>query len=404
VGKVVRIGYVIGSLDLGGAEKHLSTVVPALPRDKFAPVIYVLTRKGDFARQVEETGVAVLAPPLTRSVKGDPLLFKILQIVVAVGWLAGQFCLRRPRIVHFFLPESYLIGAPLAFLTFRPVRVMSRRSLNEYQRRYPGLAKVERMLHKTMARVVGNSKAVVDQLIEAEGVPREKCVLIYNGHIFPSAHSYGTAEWSKVRWSCRRDYGLSDDELVIVMVANLIAYKGHIDLIRGLGLFEASAPGAWRVLLAGRDDGIGSEIQKEAERLGIGHRIILAGAVRDVTPVLAAADIGVLTSHQEGFSNAVIEYMAAGLPVIATDVGGNAEAVVDGTTGLTVQPRDPEGFAKALAYLADDPERRQAYGEAGRRRVESLFSMDRCVGAYVRLYEGLVGTNERTVHDKIGPL
>src|SRR5690606_25101552 len=119
-----RIAFVIGSLDFGGAEKHLSMILPALPKDEFSAELHVLVRKGALARVVEDAGVPVFVPPLTRKPAGDRALFKIVQIVVSACALAARFVTRRPTIVHFFLPESYLVGAPLAVLTGRPVRVM----------------------------------------------------------------------------------------------------------------------------------------------------------------------------------------------------------------------------------------------------------------------------------------
>jgi glycosyltransferase involved in cell wall biosynthesis len=99
--------------------------------------------------------------------------------------------------------------------------------------------------------------------------------------------------------------------------------------------------------------------------------------------------VGFLSSHQEGFSNTILEAMAAGLPMVVTNVGGNAEAVIDGETGLVVPAHDPPAFAEAIVLIARDPLLRQRYGAAGRKRVESLFLLDACAARYEALYRGL---------------
>ena len=110
---------------------------------------------------------------------------------------------------------------------------------------------------------------------------------------------------------------------------------------------------------------------------------------RDVERILPAADLGVLASHEEGFSNAVLEIMATGLPVVVTDVGGNAEAVPDGECGRVVPPRAPAALAAAIVELAGDLRRRRTMGAAARRRVADRFSVEVCVDRYLRLYASL---------------
>jgi glycosyltransferase involved in cell wall biosynthesis len=104
---------------------------------------------------------------------------------------------------------------------------------------------------------------------------------------------------------------------------------------------------------------------------------------------LKGADIGILCSHEEGFANAILEGMAAGLPMIVTNVGGNSEAVIDGVTGLVVRPHDSEALGQAILELAANDATRSAMGKAGFERVEKHFNISRCVGNYVQLYEGL---------------
>jgi glycosyltransferase involved in cell wall biosynthesis len=284
----------------------------------------------------------------------------------------------RPDIAHFYLPGPYLIGANVAIAARVPVKIMSRRSLSDYQGNWPLVAKLERRLHTRMDAVIGNSKAVVRQLIE-EGIPEAKVRLIYNG-----------IEVSRAlpdRAEARRALGIDDTTLVGVVIANLIHYKGHRELVRGLSHLEQELPADWRILVAGRDHGIRAELEALAAARGISHRIQFLGEYSDIPGLLAAADFGLLTSREEGFSNVVLEGMAAGLAMIVTDVGGNAEAVIHTETGFVVPPRDPKAISDAIIALARDPEARKRLGAAGRRRVEREFSIDKCVKAHVDLYE-----------------
>jgi glycosyltransferase involved in cell wall biosynthesis len=217
--------------------------------------------------------------------------------------------------------------------------------------------------------------------LSAEGVPETKLRLIYNGiDISPGMD----------RSAARRALDLKDDALVGIMVANFIPYKGHHDLIEGLALVAKQLPVGWRVLLAGRDEGLMPELKSLAAKRGIAGDLLFLGERSDVPRLLAAADFGLLTSHEEGFSNVVLEGMAASLPMIVTDVGGNSEAVLDGETGIVVPPHDPKAIGGAVLRLAHDCNRRKSLGDAGRRRAADHFSMATCLNAHLELYRTLL--------------
>jgi glycosyltransferase involved in cell wall biosynthesis len=124
--------------------------------------------------------------------------------------------------------------------------------------------------------------------------------------------------------------------------------------------------------------------------LQIAANVSFLGLRSDVADILWVSDIGILSSHEEGFSNSILEGMAARLPMIVTDVGGNAEAVIDGECGFVVPPHDPGRLAGAIEILARDPALRTAFGIAGRRRIEQRFTLEKCVDAYDALYSGLL--------------
>jgi glycosyltransferase involved in cell wall biosynthesis len=139
----------------------------------------------------------------------------------------------------------------------------------------------------------------------------------------------------------------------------------------------------------GEDRGIGRELKKMAIDLGIIEKARFLGLRDDIPQLLAASDISVLPSHEEGFSNVILESMAAGLPVVATKVGGNSEAVIDGVTGWLVPPKNPDAMAEKIVDLLQDPQKARSWGEQGRKRVNKKFTIERMVQENIKLYEGI---------------
>jgi len=391
----VPILFVIGSLNVGGAEKHLLQVLPRLNSARWQPAIFCLTEKGTLADQLQACGVPVQGASFSL----PPTAHKLRRFanICASTWRLSRFMREfRPAIAHFFLPAAYILGAPVSLLTRVPIRVMSRRSLNDYQKGRRFLQSVERSLHPTMNAILGNSRSVVQQLHEQERIPRERLGLIYNGiDLWPFASA-------QTRASVHERLGIPADAVVFIIVANLIPYKGHDDLFAALGMARQRLPRNWRLLVVGRDDGIAANLKAKAEALHIDENIVFLGPREDVPELLQGADVGILSSHQEGFSNSILEGMAAGLPMIVTNVGGNPEAVVDRETGLVVSPRNPEQLAAAIERLASNGELRRSMGVKARARVQREFSMERCVARYEQLYEALLSGQKPADLDEIG--
>ncbi len=145
-----------------------------------------------------------------------------------------------------------------------------------------------------------------------------------------------------------------------------------------------------RFLLVGRDAGAMETVRSRIAALGLERNVLPVGLRKDAARIAAAADFVVHPSHEEGFSNTVIEAMAAGKAVVATNVGGNPEAVVDGETGILVPPRDPVSLAAAIISLLREPERARSMGAAGRLRVCERFETGKMAGKMERIYEELL--------------
>ena len=363
----------VPSLVVGGTERHLLAVLPRLDRDRFKVELVTTRGPGQLDEAMRQAGVPVVTAPL-------PLPGRAA-LPASFGRLLLRFARRPPDIAHFFLAEAYLTGALAARLAPRCRRIMSRRSLNRYQAKHPLLARLERRLHGSMHAVSGNSEAVMAELA-AEGVPADRLLLIRNGI---ETERYGGLD----REGARRRFGIGPEHLVLVMLATLLPYKGHDIVLRALSQIAGDLPEPWCLLVAGRDEGIGDGLRRQAAQLGIGANIRWLGELTPeaVPGLLAAGDIALLASREEGFPNAAVEGMAAGLPVVVSDVGGAAETVEAERSGLIVPPEQPEALAAALLALSRDPERRARLGAAGQARARALFSVERCVADYEALYE-----------------
>lgn len=188
----------------------------------------------------------------------------------------------------------------------------------------------------------------------------------------------------RARW--RSANGFSESDLLVVSVARLDPQKNPLGLIDAFARAFAAQPHA-RLLLAG-DGSLRAACEQQAAKLNLAPRVHLLGAAQDIAGVLAAADLFALASHWEGTPLAVIEAMAAGLPVVATAAGGVPELVVDGLTALLAPVGDMDTFSNQLARLGRDPRLRETMGRAGRLR-SAEFGVDAMVSAYASLFERL---------------
>ncbi len=187
--------------------------------------------------------------------------------------------------------------------------------------------------------------------------------------------------------------GLPTDARVVGVVGRLEARKGHRHFIEAMARIVTCEPRAVGLVVGeGKEK---SALQAQCDALGLGEAVRLAGYWPDLPEAFAALDVFVLPSLMEGHPLAILEAMAAGKPVVATDVGGNREAVEPGITGLLVPPADPGALAEGILSLLRDPARAAAFGEAGRRSLERRFSLAEAVRANEDIYRNRHQENVR---------
>ena len=265
-------------------------------------------------------------------------------------------------IVQSFFVEANIVTPVMAWVAGVPVRIGSRRNLNHWMTRKVRL--LQSFSNLFVTRLAANCDAVRQKIEATELFSKGKIDVIYNGLDTEQFRPDPAA-----RMQQRAALGISPGEIVIGNTSTLRAPKGVDDFLRAAGLVVKAVPA--KFLLVG-DGPLRGELERLAAQLGIAERTIFAGAQTDVRPWLAAMDIAVMSSHAEGFSNSILEYMACGLPSVVSDVGGNAEAVRE--CGIVTPAGDVPALSVSILKLAQSQELRERLG-AGARNRALLFSL-----------------------------
>jgi glycosyltransferase involved in cell wall biosynthesis len=283
------------------------------------------------------------------------------------AWQFARF-LRRERvdIVQPYFPDSTCFGVFVAKLAGVRHIVRTRRNLGYWMK------PVDRWLGRIYGRMVdatlANCEACRQAVIEQEGARPESVVVIENGIDLTPFRAIPPLE-PHVNGRLRR----------VGMVANLRPVKGPDVFVRAAALLAADHPNV-RFQLAGTGDE--AWVRQVARECGIENRLDLLGRVADIPAFLQTLDVAVLASHSEGLSNAILEYMAAGRPIVATAVGGNVELIEDGVTGLLVPPGEPRAVANAVNRLLQDGRLATELSRAARSLVEERFSSKAVASRY----------------------
>ena len=285
-------------------------------------------------------------------------------------------------VVHTHCFYTNIFGMTGAFLARVPARLTSKGETDGF--RTPMQKRAERVAFRLAHRVIANCHVVENQLIK-EGVHPAKIVQHYNGLDMGRL---------KVQSGLQREealaaFGLPADRRYVSIVANLHnPVKDHAVFLRAAALVRGKVRDA-AFAIAGEGE-LMPGLRQLAKQLEIQDDVFFIGRCDKVANLLFASDVGVLSSKAEGFANAILEYMAAGLPVVATDVGGVREAIVEGETGHVVPSGDAEMMAERIIDLLNSPERASAMGERGKLVVAEKFSCDRHLQNTLELYDELL--------------
>jgi glycosyltransferase involved in cell wall biosynthesis len=369
-----RVLFVIGSLEIGGAERQIVELCTRLDPARYAPAVATLSSAGALAPLLKRSEIRVFPLGLSSANTRRRVLHRARSAIRATRGLRALIGRFDPQIVHAYLLESAVVAA--AACPRRRIRVViAKRALVESIAESSFFAPLVRFANARADVIHVNSQAVAEDVVRKEGAKRAKIRLIYNG-----------VDTSRFRRDAQRPWRPA---IRVGMMANFIPYKGHADVISAFALLAARFP-ALELWLWGRIGPMVPELEASAVRGGFRERVHFQGLTEDPAAAYHQMDIFVSASHEEGFSNSILEAMASGLPVVATRVGGSAEQIENEKSGLLIPARRPAALAEALSKLIDNHELADSLGQEARRRTAEYFSLESMVAATSRLYDELV--------------
>jgi L-malate glycosyltransferase len=354
----IPIAIVLSSFEPGGTERQMSELIRRLDRRRFRVHAVCFRRTGLWLRRVEAAAYEVADFPL-RSFKSPATVYTMVRFA---RWLRS----RRIAIVHACDLYANIFALPAAALAGVPIRIGSRRELIPPDRTRARLT-AQSLSYRAARRIVANSNAAAAQLLR-EGIPDEQIVVIPNGVDVAAFTPHDGRARGRV----------------ICTVANLRPEKGHDVLLRAAAHVLQWVPDA-RFRIVG-DGPLRGALEDLAISLGIVRAVDFLGHREDVARLLVESDVCAFPSRTEAFPNGVIEAMAAGLPVVASGVGGILELIEDGRNGLLVSPDDEHALAAAILRLLSDGDTAACLGRAARATIEERCSFDRMVSTFEQLY------------------
>lgn len=361
--------HVYSSLDVGGIEHQMLTVLPRLNSGRYRVSLCLIKRPGAQADEFRSLGVDLHVLPLRGRLRPSSLIA-----------LARLFRRTRTRIVQSHVRESNTSATVASRLARIPVVIGTIHSMNKIKAKRRILQ--DRFLARVRNATVAVSEGVKRNYCETIGVDPDRVTVIYNGV------DLSRFEGPPVdRAQLLGPLGIPRGDRVITCVARLVPPKSHEVLLDAAARVLKRAP-LTTFLLVG-DGPLAAPLEEQAQRLGIASKVVFAGMRNDVPRILRASDASVLSSTREGFSIVLIESLAAGLPVVATNVGGNAEAIEEGVSGFLVPAGDAACLADRLTRLLEDENLRSRMSEAAGRR-SLRFSLEETVRATEALYDRLL--------------
>ncbi|MHB1035908.1 MAG: glycosyltransferase [Pirellulales bacterium] len=368
----IRLALCITELDFGGAERCLVELATRLARSRFEPVVYCLgprpqADESSLAARLEAAGIEVHCLGARSSWQFVPIVRRVAQLLAA----------QRPEILQTFLFHANVVGPLAARRSGVPHVVTGIRVAERRSRAYLWL---ERLAARRAERHVCVSRSVAE-FSHAQGrLPAERLVVIPNGIDVD-------------RYPARSAVDLTG--LGLPPNRRAVTYVGRLDRQKGVRWLVETAP-QWLAQLPNHDlllVGNGPEqpaLVALSEKLGVASRIHLSGWRSDVPEILRASNLLVLPSAWEGMPNVVLEAMASGLPVVATDVEGVRELLGPAAEAQVVPGGNSQEFSERIVAIASNPELAASLGQENRCRAEREFSLAKMVAAYEGLYESLL--------------
>lgn len=398
----IKIFYLTTDTKIGGTEQMLLALLSRLDKDKYSPFICAIKFGGPLieeARKIGVEGECLLKKVQSSKFKVQKLIINTITqffvfILISLR-LAALLKKEKPDILHTFLFHANILGRIVGKLTGISVIISSQRSVDKWRK--PWHSFLDRWTVKFCNLIISNSEAGRKVLIEREKIDPKKIITIHNGIDIDKFNQ--TVEGSINTHNKRREFGLEPCDIVIGIIANLREVKGHRFLFEALAdicsdrVYSADnlqqTQSLYIKLLVVGDGKLKEELINLAGKFGIKDNVIFSGFRDDISEILKIIDIFVLPSLWEGFPVSIMEAMASKKPVIASNVGGIPELVIDGETGILVFSKDVAALKNAILKLINNPQEAKIMGENSRRRIEEYFSLDKMVEETEKVYQNL---------------
>lgn len=374
---MMRIAHIIKATRISGAERHLLFLVEGLrKRDLDAHLIILVERDrpmDDMAAAAEQRGI-----PLTRlTIYRDydlPLLWRLRRALRQI----------KPDIVHTHLIHADLFGYAAAKLA-RGAAVVSSRHLDDAFRYRSRWRRINRRLWRMVDAGIAISEAMKRFALDIEEAPADKISVVLYG----MAYSWlSDAAIDAARQGLRAELKLPPDAQLLGMACRLVEQKGISYALEALRRLRSDFPRA-HLVIAGAGEKA-PELRRLASNLGVADRVCWLGWRADAADLMAAFDVFLLPSLHEGFGLVLLEAMSRRVPIIASKVGAIPEIVVDGETGILVEPRNVDQLDQAMTRLLTDRALRKYMGLLGAARLEERFGVERMVDGTIAVYENVL--------------
>jgi len=364
-----HVMHVYSRLDVGGIELILMRLLPRLNTGRYRVSLCLIKRAGDLAGELRGLGVPVHVVPIRGRFRPGSMFA-----------LARLFRRERVSIVHAHVREANASAAVAARLARVPVVIGTVHNVDEIRGRRRALQ--DRLVDFLRDATVTVSEAVRDNYCRTIGISPAKCVTIYHGLDIEKFTAGGPT-----RDAVRASLGLAPEARVVITVARLVPQKAHEILIEAAPRILQAVPSV-QFLVVGGGPRL-EELRELASKRGVGEIFHFLGKRYDTRDLYRAADVSCLISWREGFSIAVVESLASGLPVVASDVGGNREAIEDGVTGYIVPTAEAAAVSDRLSRLLGEDTLRERMSEAARGRAKQ-FGLDQTARDIEALYDRLL--------------
>jgi len=350
-----------------GTERQLYNLISGLDRSRFEPALTLFRR----SEHIDKHGF-----PCQVDVLNISKLFSLRTLFCMIGF-ARMLKKNDYRLVHIFFNDASLI-APLILKAAGIKVIISRRDMGFWYT--PANLAILRFNRFFIDSVVVNSNAVKQITRDKEWILADRIQIIYNGYAADATKSFKMAEQSKLPFR-------NAQTRIIGIVANIRPVKRIDDLVHAFRLLRKKRQDIELVIVGSGDH---RPLEKLAQEFNLADHVHFLGARTDVMSLLKQFDVAVLCSDSEGLSNAIIEYIQAGVPVVCTDTGGNNELVINGETGYLVPVGDIGLLAEKLNRILDDPGRAAAMAQLASARVGELCNLDKMLVQHAALYHELL--------------